>query len=385
MGNAVTLEDGGDAAIPLEIGQGAGNGLGQRHFFGLDGHAERPAIDLQLGEFGRLKHQARRALQTGFKLGTGQVRSVSTLRWKKQVITDAGIVFTPFSKIRTEVTSAENVPGSTDAKTSQANVLPSAGLDLRYPMVANGKHGSSVVTPVAQIIAGPDAPKNDEYGNENAITLNFDHTNLFLDDRSSGTDRYEGGTRANAGITYNYIANNGWSVRAAVGESFHLAGKNSYLPGSGLDGPKSDLIGAVAVQPWDHLDLTYAVRAEEDLSRINAQEASASLTFDRISASVAYADITAAPDYGRPDREQQIWGDARLKLSEAWSLFGSFRYDIEDNHFMEKTIGIAFTCDCMNAQLAYSQSRNDSGETEHKIELGVELRTIGGVNGGFSL
>lgn len=347
---------------------------------------DRPLLGGELGLDTTTYALYREDKVTGFKLGTGQVRSVSTLRWKKQVVTNAGIVITPFSKIRAEVTSAENVPGSPTADSSQAHVLPSAGLDLRYPLVANGKRGSSVVTPVAQIIAGPDAPKTDKYGNENAITLNFDHTNLFLDDRSSGTDRYEGGTRANAGITYNYIANNGWSVRAAVGESFLLAGKNSYLPGSGLDGPKSDLIGALALQPWDNLDLTYAVRAEEDLSRINAQEASASLTFDRISASLAYADIAAAPDYGRPDREQQIWGDARLKLGEAWSLFGGLRYDLQYDDFVQKSIGLAFDCDCMNAKLTYAErlTADTANPIERSIFFSVSFRTLGSTSAGFA-
>jgi lipopolysaccharide assembly outer membrane protein LptD (OstA) len=72
-------------------------------------------------------------------------------------------------------------------------------------------------------------------------------------------------------------------------------------------------------------------------------------------------------------------------MSDAWSLFGNFRYDFEGSQFMTKTAGIAFECDCMNAFLSYSESLEDSGGTERKIELGVELRTIGGVDGGFAL
>jgi LPS-assembly protein len=70
-------------------------------------------------------------------------------------------------------------------------------------------------------------------------------------------------------------------------------------------------------------------------------------------------------------------------LSDSWNLFGSVRYDIKGSHFMERTIGIGFNCECMNAQLTYSQNRTDTGGTEHKINLSVELRTIGEVNGGF--
>lgn len=323
---------------------------------------------------------------TGYKLGTGQRRSVSTLSWKKQVITSHGVVFTPFTEVRSELTSADNVPGAGASTSSEAQVLPMAGVDLRWPLVANGASGSSVITPVAQIIAAPDAPDTSAYGNENALTLNFDHTNLFLDNRHSGSDRYEGGTRANIGVLYNYIANNGWSVRAAAGQSIKIAGENGYLPGSGLDGPQSDLVGAIALQPWDHLSLTYAVRAEEDLSRINAQEAAASLTFDRFSASLAYADIAAAPDYGRPDHEQQIWGDARLKLSPGWSLFGGLRYDLEHDDFVEKSVGLAFNCDCMNAELRYAEklTADNANPIERSIFLSISFRTLGAASAGFA-
>jgi LPS-assembly protein len=323
---------------------------------------------------------------TGTRLGTQQTRTVSTLSWKKQVITSNGIVFMPFTKVRGELTSAENVPGAASSSTGEAEILPSAGIDLRWPLIANGARGSSVITPVAQVIAATDAPATDGYGNENALTLNFDPSNLFLDDRHSGSDRYGGGGRANVGILYNYIADNGWSVRAAAGQSIKLAGENGYLPGSGLDGPQSDLVGSLAVQPWDHLNLTYTVRAEEDLSRINAQEAWASLTFDRISASLAYADIAAAEEYGRPDHEQQIWGDARLRLGGGWSMFGGLRYDLEYDDFVQKSIGLAFNCDCMNAELRYAEklTADTANPIERSIFLSVSFRTLGAASAGFS-
>jgi hypothetical protein len=37
----------------------------------------------------------------------------------------------------------------------------------------------------------------------------------------------------------------------------------------------------------------------------------------------------------------------------------------------------------MKAQLAYSQSEDDDGEFEHRLEVSVELRTLGRVDGGF--
>jgi LPS-assembly protein len=320
----------------------------------------------------------------GELLGTEQSHITTAMSWRSPVTTGWGMLLTPFAEMRGDMYISENVPGAPAGSQSDGYLLPSAGFDMRWPFVADHGIAQGVLTPVFQMIAAPDEPQLDSAANEDAITLNFDTTSLFLSDRFTGYDRYEGGVRANAGLSYTLLGGNGGFLRTSFGESFHLAGNNSFVAGSGLDGTASDLVGAVALQLNENVAFGYQTRVEEDLSRINVQEASLSLTLDRISGSLSYADIAAAADYGRPVRERQFWGDAKYMLGEAWNLYGSFRYDIETSRFMEKTVGIGFACDCMNAHLAYSQSLADTGGTEQKIELGVELRTIGGVEGGFS-
>lgn len=319
---------------------------------------------------------------TRFALGTEQTHAVSRLRWRREMTSAAGVLFTPFSEIRSDLYISEDVPGAGD-QDAETHFLPSAGFDLRWPLLADHGVARGVMTPVLQIIASPSEPRTAGRGNEDAITLNFDSTSLFLSDRFTGLDRYEGGVRANAGLSYTLMGDNGGFIRASIGESFHIAGENSFAAGSGLDGTSSDLVTALALQLDESMSFGYQARIEEDLSRINVQEAVLGLTFDRISASLSYADVAAAANYGRPRSEEQVWGSANIMVSESWGLFGGFRFDIEDNHFMERTIGVAFTCDCMTARLAYSQNRDRRGDIEHRVDLGVELRTIGEVDGGF--
>ena len=320
-----------------------------------------------------------------FALGTEQTHAVGIGKWQRQMIGDGGLLLTPFTELRSDVYVSENGPGADESGDADTYLRPSAGFDMRMPFIAGHDTSQSVLTPVLQMIAAPAEQRDADNANEDAITLNFDTTSLFLSDRFTSFDRYEGGVRANAGLTYTLLRNNGGFLRASFGESFHVAGENSFAVGSGLDGTSSDLVGALALQMNENVTFGYQARVEEDLSRINVQEASLGLTFDRISGSLSYADVAAAANYGRRFDEQQVWGDSKYKLGEAWSLIGGFRYDIEGNHFMEKTVGVMFECDCMNAQLSYSQDRADDGGTEHRLELGVELRTLGGVDGGFNL
>jgi LPS-assembly protein len=297
---------------------------------------------------------------------------------------------TPFAQIRSDAEFAENVPGSDDIDDPDFYITPSAGFDVRMPFIANHGWLQSVLTPVVQLIAAPSEVRDDDTGNEDAITLNFDTTNLFLSDRFTGYDRREGGIRANAGVNYTLLAENGGFLRASLGESFHIAGENSFAAGSGLDGTSSDLVGAIALQMNENVTLGYQARVEEDLSRINVQEATLGLTFDQFSGSLSYADVAAAANYGRPYDGRQVWADGAYRFTDVWSVFGGFRYDLEESVLMEQSIGVAFECDCMKAQIEYSMSRDDQfgpdndGGTEHRIEVGLELRTIGAITGGFN-
>lgn len=310
--------------------------------------------------------------------GSQQTRAVGDLRWRSQFTSDAGIIVSPFARVRSDVTYTENLPGSGVENESVSRILPSAGLDMRYPFMASYAFGQSIISPVFQIIAASDETETASIGNEDAITLNFDHTSLFLDDRFTGMDRHEGGTRVNVGVTYSFLGANGGFARASAGESFHVAGENSFVAGSGLDGSSSDLVAAFTVQPWDELGFSYEVRAEEDLSQINRQEAQASLTFDSISGNLGYLFINQEPAYGRMVDEEWFEADARVGLTEGWYLFGGLRFDIENNDVDYRTVGVEFDCDCMNFKFAYTgRDDDDLNKVDHRVMLSIDFATLG--------
>jgi len=328
--------------------------------------------------------------ERGLDLGTYQTHAAAYAEWKRQMVTGGGLLLTPFAQLRSDAFFSENVPGAEEQEDADLYMTPSAGFDLRMPFIASHGPVQGVLTPVFQMIAAPSEQREVDNANEDAITLNFDTTSLFLNDRFTGFDRREGGVRANAGVNYTLLGENGAFIRTSFGESFHIAGENSFGAGSGLEGTSSDLVGAVALQFNENFTLGYQARVEEDLSRINVQEATLGLTFDQFSGSLSYADVAAAADYGRPEDARQVWADGTYYIDEVWSIFGGLRYDLEESRLMEQSVGVAFECDCMKATLQYAMSRDDefgtsNDGTDHRIELGVELRTIGEIAGEFQL
>ncbi len=318
--------------------------------------------------------------------GTQQSRAVVDVRWRKQAITELGQVITPFARIRSDLYVSDSVPdaavpgGFRDQETTM-RVLPSAGVDMRWPFIADQFGGQGILTPVMQVIAATAETEEEAISNEDAITLNFDHSSLFLDDRFTGLDRYEGGTRANMGLSYAYYSDTGRSVRASIGESFHISGENSFDANSGLDGAKSDLVAAVSASPYSWLNLSYQGRLEEDLSEFNRHEALAGLSFDRITGQIGYQFIDAEPLYGREHEEEFVFASARYEVSDGWYAFGGLNYDLEDDFLRHHSIGIEFDCDCMNAKLAYSRSKSsDTDNPEHRVMFSIDLATIGGTS-----
>ncbi len=310
--------------------------------------------------------------------GTDQTRAVANLHWQNQMITDLGQVVTPFARLRSDLYISENVFPSTEKEVT-SRLLPSVGVDMRWPFIASFDTGQSIVTPVFQAIAATDEADREKIGNEDAISVNFDSSNLFLQDRFTGLDRYEGGSRSNVGLLYTYLGENGGFAKVSIGESFHIGGKNSFDLGSGLDGTKSDLVGAVTVQPWESLGVSYQARVEEDFSQINVQEAFANYSFNRLSGNLGYIYYDSALDATSLDAMERIEADSSYRFSEAWSLFGGFSYDLINDQFRSKKAGLAFDCDCMAASLTYTETNplDPLASTDHTLKVSVELRTIG--------
>lgn len=314
--------------------------------------------------------------------GTEQTRAVSNVHWQKKIINDMGQVITPFARVRSDLYITKNVPdgfgGYRDDEVTN-RILPSAGVDMRWPFMASYDYGQSIFTPVVQAIAATDETDQQKIGNEDAISVNFDSSSLFLQDRFTGEDRYEGGSRVNAGLLYSFLGENGGFARVSLGESFHVSGKNSFAADTGLAGTKSDLVGAITFQPWDDLGFSYQARVKEDFSKINVQEAFANYSLSRFSGSLGYLYLDSEPTAGRNNAVEQVEGSTSFNLTPAWSLFGGLKYDLINDQFLSKTAGIAFDCDCMSAKLSYSETNTAEigAQTDRTLKLSVELRTIG--------
>ncbi len=322
--------------------------------------------------------------------GTDQTRAVIEGTWKRQIISGMGHVITPFASLRGDVFVTDRVPtaaGINRRDKITTRFLPTAGVDIRWPFVRSDELGQQVITPVFQLISSRNEHKTEYLGNEDAASVNFDSSNLFLHDRFTGKDRYEGGTRVNAGFLYNWMFNDGGFARASFGQSIHLSGRNSFIRGTGLNGNYSDFIAALAFQPNEQIRFNYQARFDQKSFNIHSQEIGLSYGMYGFTGNIDYVQINSSPAFGRLSSEEQIWASAQYKFDNDWNVFGSMRYDLARNRQLNHTVGVGYDCDCFAFSLAYEESHSSDRDADvsRSVKMTIEFKTLGSATIGSGL
>jgi LPS-assembly protein len=324
-------------------------------------------------------------------------RFTAEANWRKQVIDGFGQVFTPFVSVRGDLAmlSVENQTNVaqyiTPGDTQTARLMPTAGLEYRYPFISVQSWGTQIFEPIAQVIVRPDEPNIGKLPNEDAQSLVFDDSNLFKVDKFSGYDRVEGGGRANVGLQYTAQFNRGGYFNVLFGQSYHLFGANSFAAGdttntgidSGLDKSASDYVARVAYRPNSILSFVSRFRFDENDFTLKRLEVETTANFDRWVYSLMYGNYDAQPALGFLDRRQGILGTTSVKVTQNWVVSGGARYDLEAGKFDQTRIGLGYIDDCFMMSLNYITDFSQSGNVEnnHTVSLQMSLRTIASTAG----
>lgn len=322
------------------------------------------------------------------KTGADSTRLSSTISWRKSIKTSPGIVITPFAQGRGDLYYTRDVPTSGKKSDSFARIFPVGGVDIRMPWAKSTATGQHIIEPIAQLIVRPNETKTSRIPNEDSQSFEFGTTNLFSIDKFPGVDRFEGGTRANVGVSYTYSDNaSGAWLRAVVGQSFQLDGKNSFGPDTGLEKKSSDYVGELYIQPTSNLLMTANVRLDAHTLSIKRNELGLKGTYDRVSGSISYTKLAATPAFGELSASQVINAAAKIRLNENWTAFGNIYYDFDSSFRLRDGIGLSYEDECFILSLAYSETFTEDRDIRPEKTLFIQftLKTIGsgGAKGPF--
>ena len=304
-------------------------------------------------------------------VGGDYTRGTAEASYKRKWIDPIGEVWTPFAFARfngewfdinqtRSYTFASGYGVSTYTNAEQLNfigdkdssffgaVIPGVGLDYRYPFFAATSLGSIVVEPIAQIIARP----NQQLGNQSLVNLDaqslvFDDSTLFTWSKYSGYDRFETGTRANYGGQFTLNFPNGGYLNAIAGQSYQLAGTNSYAKAdaanvglsSGLDFRLSDLVAAFSVAPTQVVNISAKGRFDVDTLEPRRIDLVSTFNFGSLFTQVQYANYSAQPVLGYDVRREGLGVYSRYQVTKNYFTQGNVTFDMSRHLYPTSLIG----------------------------------------------
>ena len=329
-------------------------------------------------------------------------RLTGEAEWKRTIVTDGGLLITPllafqadgdyFNASSASLQAIDDMATAhglnADTRSSFARFMATAGLELRWPVLFTGIGSSHIVEPTAQLFVRPNEPYVGGLAvpNEDAQSFVFDATTLFERDKFSGYDRIEGGTRANLGLRYSGSYDNGWTTNALFGQSYQVAGTNSFAEpdfvnagaDSGLETSRSDYVGLAGFSAPNGFSASLSGRFDEQSLAMRRAEVKAAYTGSPISLSARYTFIQAQPSYGVPEDLQELSFGSSARLNQNWRVFGSGTYDLEKSLFTSDGLGFAYDDECFSYTMTLSQSRNrDTRELTQNIGFNISFRTLG--------
>ncbi len=335
-------------------------------------------------------------------------RLTGEVEWKRSLITDGGLVVTPLLAFQGDVdyvsvssgslaavdAMATNQGTSADMRSSFARYMATAGLELRWPVLFSAVGSSHVIEPMAQLFVRP----NEQYvgglaiPNEDAQSFVFDASTLFERDKFSGYDRIEGGTRANVGLRYSGSYDNGWSTNAIFGQSYQLAGLNSFATPdlvnagaeSGLEKAQSDFVGLIGAASPGGFSASLSGRFDEQT--LETRRAEVKLAYSGaspLSVTAQYAFIQKQDLYGLPYDRQEVTLGGSARLNENWRVFGSGTYDLHTELLTNRGFGFAYDDECFTYMMSFAQSQTADpitkvrGKASQSIGFNISFRTLG--------
>ncbi|SIP91855.1 LPS-assembly protein [Rhizobium sp. RU35A] len=327
-------------------------------------------------------------------------RMTAEAEWKRTFTTDEGLLVTPILAARGDAlrSTASTAPsfgtstyaGDFSGSGASTRYMLTAGMEARYPVLITTDHATHVIEPIAQIFARPDEQHAGGLPNEDAQSFVFDATTLFDRDKFSGYDRIEGGTRANVGIRYSGNFDNGIGLRGIFGQSYQLAGLNSFATSdlvnagaeSGLETNVSDFVTMAAIDLPHGYSISTQGRFDEKTLELRRADASFSYNLPRVSGSLIYTNIQPQPEYGVATTAEYLKASNNLKINQNWSFATSATWDIQKQDVVRRGVGLSYADECTVFTVAYSDQPANTDPNDWTVTARLTFRTLGDVKVG---
>ncbi|MAZ01907.1 MAG: organic solvent tolerance protein [Sneathiella sp.] len=268
-------------------------------------------------------------------------------------------------------------PSSATADDSfTGRLVPSVSVKWQYPFVRQSGSIRQVVEPIAEAVWS-DVIGDNGTPNEDSLSFEFDDTNLFGSNRYAGLDEVETGARLNYGLNLSAYGASGGYTTLLFGQSYHFDKDTGFQDGTGLEDRFSDYVARLEIRPADYLQFVNRVRLDHDSLFLARNEISMKLGTVENWFDLGYVYLRDDPNGITQDRREEIYVAGKVKLSEFWSAYGSYRRNlVNDGNSIDGRIGLEYLDECFGIALEARRSFTRDRDVEPETRFGVRIRLL---------
>ena len=314
-------------------------------------------------------------------------RLSSSLGWKTRGVLPAGVVSELDLSVRgdsyyTSDRDVAKVNPSEDNSKLDTRFIPTANLELAYPLQNEIKNAVLALKPRISFTARPDVNNDSDVPNEDSSDAQIDYNNLFAIDRFPGLDRVEDRTRVNYGLEGGYYRDNGDEFTFGLGQIYRFDNDdNPFTAGSGLDQQSSDVVGQIGASFDNHKhNLNYRFQLNGRQLGVERHELYGGTSVYETDLSAVYLFEKGAVGSEFEDSREQVQMSANHKINETWSTSSSILYDLgQDKGMREGRVGITYNDDCfgVTTEVERDLQRDSTGASDTSVFVRLFLKNLG--------
>ena len=259
-----------------------------------------------------------------------------------------------------------------------------ASTKISYPVMKNTKNFSQVIEPIVMAVWSPNSKVDDDVPNEDSLDVVFDDVNLFSANRYNGYDRVETGSRLNYGLQWSFYGLQNMYLSAMIGQSYRFSQSNSSLAEAGFHEHFSDYVGHLNMDFKD-FGMGYRFRLNQNDFHHEMSEARFYVGRNPLKLSISYLYLTASKEVqinkALEDREE-VFTSVSSKLTQNWSGFGYYRYDLSKNGGpIDAGGGLQYDNECLSLLFTLEKefTEDDDYEGDTSFYVRLVLKTLGAI------
>lgn len=306
------------------------------------------------------------------RVGRDMLRGSASLEWRRNHILQGGIVASAIAGLSADIYHISQ-DDRYDDLVAQAD--PLAGVELRWPLMAQHGNVTHMLEPAIQILWSPNNG-TDDLPNEDSQLIEFDEGNLFSPSRFPGNDRREGGLRANLGVSWTRIDPTGWTLRLTGGRVLRASTDTQFPDASPLAGTRSDWLVAAHYDSGSGLAIANRALLGSNLD-ISRNEFRMGWMRPDLQVSAGHLWISSDRDEGRDTNTNELAATIGWQIAEGWWGNAETRYDFQENEARRAALDLTYRNECLAVRMGLSRRFSDSDDIDPETSFNLSVALSG--------